>query len=115
MRYDKIGSAYGAYGGVIFQPDELKEVSKFLDELDAALNGRKSTKKSNTKLSYPEIDKVIFNDDVTIVFWKDGSPKTIVRKSKSDKYDKEKAVMAAMLKKIFGNANYIEEIDKFIQ
>ena len=114
MRYDKIGSAYGAYGGVIFQPDELKEVSAFLVDLEGIFNDKKSVK-SKTKPSYPEIDKVIFNDDVTVVFWKDGSPKTIVRKSKSDKYDKEKAVMAAMLKKIFGNANYIEEIDKFIQ
>ena len=38
------------------------------------------------------IDKVIFNDPATIVFWKDGT-KTVV-KATNEKFDREKGLMA---------------------
>lgn len=48
----------------------------------------------------PEIDKVIFNDPATIVFWADGT-KTIA-KCTDEEYDKEKGMMVCMLKKCYG-------------
>ena len=48
------------------------------------------------------IDKVIFNDPTTIIFWKDGS-KTVVQTQDGESFDKEKGLMAAILKKMTNN------------
>lgn len=52
----------------------------------------------------PKIKDVIFHDPATIVFWKDGT-KTVVKKQKGDKYDKEKGLALCIAKKAMGN-NY---------
>ena len=52
-----------------------------------------------------EIEKVIFNNPATIVIWTDGT-KTIVKKSKGDRYDKEKGLAFCYLKKIYGKDYY---------
>ena len=52
----------------------------------------------------PKIKDVIFHDPATIVFWKDGT-KTVVKKQKGDKYDKEKGLALCIAKKTMGN-NY---------
>lgn len=49
----------------------------------------------------PEIEKVIFNDPATIVFWKDGT-KTVV-KAQNEAYDPEKGLAMAISKKALGN------------
>jgi len=48
-----------------------------------------------------QIEKVIFHDPATIVYWTDGT-KTVVKKSKKEKrYDKEKGLAMAICKKYF--------------
>lgn len=49
----------------------------------------------------PRIDKVIFNDPATIVFWSDGT-KTVV-KAHDEIFDREKGLAMAVSKKVFGN------------
>lgn len=51
----------------------------------------------------PEIDRVVFRKPATIVFWADGSPKTVVKKQPGDKWDEEKGVAMAIAKKMHGN------------
>lgn len=64
-------------------------------------------------LIYYSIEKVIFNDPATIVFWSDGS-KTIV-KATDEPFDKEKGLAMAISKKHFGNTGrYFEEFKKWI-
>lgn len=48
-----------------------------------------------------EIERVIFNEPATIVFWKDGT-KTVV-KSSNEMYDPEKGLAMAIAKKALGN------------
>lgn len=48
-----------------------------------------------------EIEDVIFNDPATIVKWSDGS-KTVV-KCDGDKFDQEKGLAMAIIKRILGN------------
>lgn len=55
------------------------------------------------------ITKVIFNDPATIVFWNDGS-KTIVKCNPEDKFDPEKGLAMACMKKLFGNKGYYNDI-----
>ena len=62
----------------------------------------------------PIIDKVIFNDPATIVFWADGS-KTVVKCQNGDVYDPEKGLAMAIVKKALGNqGNYCNEIKKWL-
>ena len=60
------------------------------------------------------IEKVIFNNPATIVFWSDGS-KTVV-KCTNEEFDKEKGLAMAICKKVLGNkGNYFNEFRKWIE
>lgn len=56
-----------------------------------------SLKTYHTRPLYEDIDRVIFHDPATIVFWKDGT-KTVA-KCYNENYDPEKGLMMAILKK----------------
>lgn len=61
----------------------------------------------------PEIEKVIFNDPATIVFWADGT-KTVV-KAANEPFDPEKGLAMAIAKHAFGNeGNYYNEFRKWL-
>lgn len=55
------------------------------------------------------ITKVVFNDPATIVLWNDGS-KTVVKCNPEDKFDPEKGLAMACMKKLFGNKGYYNDI-----
>lgn len=60
------------------------------------------------------IDKVIFNDPATIVFWNDGT-KTITRCGELDVYDPEKGLAMCFAKKLLGNeGNYYNVFKKYL-
>ena len=69
----------------------------------------------NEAMVYPvEIEKVIFNDPATIIFWSDGT-KTVV-KCANEEFDKEKGLAMAICKKVLGNkGNYFNEFHKWIE
>ena len=53
-----------------------------------------------------KIKDVIFSDPATVVFWDDNT-KTVVKTRGGEKYDKEKGLAMAIIKKITGNTgNY---------
>lgn len=61
------------------------------------------------------IKKVIFNNPATIVIWEDGT-KTIVKRQKGDRWDKEKGLAMAIAKKALGNkGNYCNLIKKHVE
>ena len=62
--------------------------------------------KENAKL---EVEKVIFNDNATIVYFSDGV-KTVVKRQGEDACSKEVGLMAAFSKKLFGNDNTFNKI-----
>ena len=53
---------------------------------------------------YLEIEKVIYNNPATIIFWNDNT-KTVVQCQPSDKYDPEKGLVMAIAKKALGNTS----------
>lgn len=59
----------------------------------------------------PGINKVIFNDPATIVFWYDGT-KTIVKCKENDSFDPEKGLAMAIAKYHFGNDNTFHKVMK---
>lgn len=61
----------------------------------------------------PFIVDVIFNEPATIVFWSDGT-KTVVKTQNGEKFDKEKGLAMAIIKKSLGNkGSYFNEIKKW--
>lgn len=57
-----------------------------------------------------EIKEVIFHDPATIVYWEDGT-KTVV-KCQDEEFDKEKGLLAAIAKKVYGNKGNFNNIIK---
>lgn len=71
--------------------------------------------KKNLNRSVPAIEKVIFNDPATIIFWKDGT-KTVVKCSEDDEFNPEVGMAMAISKKALGNkGNYCNEIKKWVE
>lgn len=57
----------------------------------------------------PDIERVIFNDPATVVYWDDGS-KTVVKCQQGDTFSAETGLMAAMLKRFMGNDNSYNKV-----
>lgn len=69
--------------------------------------------KARGEKGLPKIEKVIFNNPATIVYWKDGT-KTVV-KAQDEVFDEEKGLAMAISKKALGNeGNYYEEFKKWV-
>lgn len=61
------------------------------------------------------IKKVIFNNPATIVFWRDGSKTIVKMNGKDKKFDPEKGLAMAIVKKCLGNeGNYYNTFTKFL-
>ena len=58
-----------------------------------------------------KIKDVIFSDPATVVFWSDGT-KTVVKTRGGEKYDKERGLAMAIVKKITGNTGNYYDIFK---
>lgn len=58
------------------------------------------------------IEKVIFNDPATIVFWSDGT-KTVVKCQPGDTYSKELGLAMCIAKRALGNKGNYNEVFKY--
>ena len=81
--------------------DKKEETKKPVDSFE--------TKQSTNRRV--KIRDVIFSDPATVVFWNDNT-KTVVKTRGGEKYDKEKGLAMAIIKKITGNAGNYYEIFK---
>lgn len=94
-------------------PSRLQLISPYVNYDMISTSFRYGIHRSEAFMPHPK--KVIFNGEVTIVLWTDGT-KTVVRWDCGSEYSKEKAVMYATLKKVFGNTTkmlrYIQEFEK---
>lgn len=97
-----------SYNGMFQDTPLCKELSTWFADLKFELDKEKKEMKEK-KL---EILKVVFNGPATIVFWSDKT-KTVVKCGKRDKFDPEKGLAMAIVKKMFGNkGNYYNIIKK---
>lgn len=110
----KLREVNGARVYTTSDPSLLQLISPYVryDKISTSL--RYGLHRSEAFMPHPK--KVIFNGEVTIVLWGDGT-KTVVRCDCTKyEYSKEKAVMYATFKKIFGNTTrtlrYIQEFEK---
>lgn len=70
------------------------------------------------KVRGEDIRDIIFNGPATIILWRDGT-KTVVKQQKGDKWDPEKAVALAVMKKTFGTnatgSDYLDYVKSYIE
>ena len=59
----------------------------------------------------PEIERVIFNDPATIVYWADGT-KMVVKCQNGDTFSKETGLAMAIAKRAYGNNGYYNDVMK---
>lgn len=59
----------------------------------------------------PDIEKVIFHEPATIVYWIDGT-KTVVKCGPDDTFDPEKGLALCYMKKVLGNTGSYNKILK---
>ena len=65
------------------------------------------------RIYQPEVQRIIFHDPATIVFWKDGT-KTVVKCMKNEPYSEYYGFLCALGKKIYGtNSKLTRMINKF--
>ena len=57
----------------------------------------------------PELDKIMFSGNRTIVFWKDGT-KTVVKCGKGEEFDEYSGFVAAFAKKAFGSTHHVKKM-----
>lgn len=94
-------------------PQLMIASDKMLDEW-AKKQIPKANPKPESKPKHPIVEKAIFNDPATIVFWKDGT-KTVVKAQNGETYDPEKGLAMAFSKKMFGNeGNYYDQFTKLL-
>ena len=85
--------------------DDFLDVIRYYYDLSMVENDLESI---DLRVDIPEmIDRVIFNDPATIIYWKDGS-KTVVKRSDDDIWDSEKGFCMAIIKKLYGNTSFIK-------
>ena len=61
----------------------------------------------------PDIDRVIYNDPATIVYWKDGD-KTVVKRSKDDQFSQTTGLALCVVKKIYGEKEYRQLLKQWL-
>ena len=93
-------------------PQSLDDVGRYVEKcMNNTLPGYSV---ASLKPTLPEIKNVIFNNPATIVFWADGD-KTVVKAQRGDKFDPEKGLTMAIVKKLYGNkGSYCEKIKKWL-
>lgn len=75
--------------------------------------GRRNGKTATTLTPVvPEIERVIFHEPATIVFWSDNT-KTIVKCMEGELFDEEKGIAMAFMKKMYGD-KYKQKIRRHI-
>lgn len=93
---------------ILLKKDIEEECKKIKEEIKKE---ELEKRRGEINLFISTIDKVIFNKNATIVLWKNGE-KTVVKCQKGETFDKEKGLALCIIKYIFGNIGYYNEIFK---
>lgn len=89
---------------------ESIDYTRILGEpVEVTIKARMAEGREFEDVSLFDIEKVIFNDPATIVFWADGT-KTVVKCGEEDVYDYQTGLLMCIAKKAFGNKGKFNDI-----
>jgi hypothetical protein len=89
----------------------IKAVDLIVDAIVSGIGGAEEQKSNSVNLE-KEIDKVVFNNPATIVFWKDGT-KTVAKAHNGDTFNKETGLAMCIVRKLTNNRNYNKVFEKY--
>lgn len=95
--------------GNCYQVDSISHAYERMYETNGWVEATIKAHMIDKKPSSFEIEKVIFNDPATIVFWADGT-KTVVKCGDEDVYDYQTGLLMCIAKKAFGNKGKFNDI-----
>lgn len=99
----------------IFELERIRAIYQHNADCGVTSKNRLLTFPKMNMYSDLKIEKVIFNNPATIVFWNDGS-KTVVKCGEGETFDEEKGFAIACTKKMFGNNHiYYGKMQKAIE
>ena len=90
---------------------EVKEDIKY-NKFYVNTGSRNGKTEDMLTLVVPEIERVIFHEPATIVFWSDNT-KTVVKCMEGELFDEEKGIAMAFMKKLYGTG-YMRKIRRHI-
>lgn len=114
-----IKNCYAVINGKKYYPTNVRTYPRLRDAnteymVDMTIDTDKNFVPDGAPFDFIGIKDVIFNNPVTIVLWNDGT-KTIV-KCKGEKFDAEKAIAMAFMKRAMGNkGSYYNIIRKWME
>ena len=83
--------------------------------LDSLMKSWKSARGCWFNMYSVDVERVVYNNPATIVFWDDGT-KTVVKCQKGDTYSKELGLAMCFAKKMLGNkGNYYNKFKKLLE
>lgn len=89
-----------------------KVLKKAAENIKSALNSEYGLVSIKAKeVAMTRIEKVIFNNPATIVFWYDGT-KTVVKCGEGEAFDPEKGLAMAISKRFFNNSGWYYDVFK---
>ena len=91
--------------------NQLEKETRELMKKYADNNESKMEAEPFKPMAWLAIEKVIFNNEATIVIWNDGK-KTIVKCQEGETFDKEKGIAMAICKRALGNSPYFNNYFK---
>lgn len=106
VEYDFIRSEDSVNGIINFVVDHIDENFVFYNYKEEP----SMPKRTFTYSLYPEIDRVIYNDPATIVFWKDGT-KTVV-KAQNCEYNPALGLAMCFIKRTIGLKEFLKHLPK---
>lgn len=94
------------------EAEELRMLDRALNKVDEIVESARFI--NGVGYAPLHIEKVIFNNPATIVFWSDGK-KTVVKCAGDEAFDEEKGLAMAISKRVLGNqGNYYNEFKKWL-
>ena len=109
------GNTYNSFLTGYVNPLQTVSITSSSDpNLEIVLDSTILNSYLNDNIKIPEVDRIIYNDPVTIVFWKDGT-KTKVRCAKDAVFDKYNGFLAALGIKIYGNNSKLQKMIKALE
>lgn len=90
--------------------DVLRYVASDIEILNALMGERRAFRIRKRYTDHlPEIDRLIYSGNKTIIIWKDGD-KTIVSCGEGEQFDQYTGFCAAIVKKIFGSTTAAKKV-----
>ena len=122
LDYDKTKNLYHGVLRYIFDYHGVIRVTKReLDEYDVIIEWAMDEPDEfdfeddeDKEINSISIKKVVFNKPYTVVLWEDGT-KTVVHKQDGDKWDPEKGLAMAILKKLYDGSHYMKCINYWME